>query len=254
MIQFQLASDLHLENNNITTFSDIIIPSAPYLLLAGDIGSPLLPSYKNFLLDACNFFEKIIFIAGNHEYYSPYKCTMDQIKNIIKDICAEFQNDKLIFLDNDYYIINDIRIIGSTLWSHCPNKNLQENHADCRSIWIDNGLINVDDTNLLHSKSVEFIHKQILLAKKFDQKILIMTHHAPIKEKVSHPMYNNDPYSCFFSTDLSYLVDKKLVDVWIFGHTHYNISYTINACQLFSNQLGNFSNLNSFNKQFIIRL
>ena len=38
-LNMQIASDLHLEYNKIDNYTDIIKPSAPILVLAGDIGN-----------------------------------------------------------------------------------------------------------------------------------------------------------------------------------------------------------------------
>jgi ankyrin repeat protein len=65
----QVASDLHLEfYKEEKDLSNLIIPSAPYLALLGDIGLPIKrPNYKQFLLDMSEKFEIVFVLAGNHE-------------------------------------------------------------------------------------------------------------------------------------------------------------------------------------------
>lgn len=64
----QYASDLHLEM--LKTIPDnLIVPSAPYLALLGDIASPFKPHYYNFLAQMSQQFRMVFIIAGNHEYY-----------------------------------------------------------------------------------------------------------------------------------------------------------------------------------------
>jgi len=66
---FQILSDLHLEvGPQYHTFS--IPASAPYLILAGDIGR--LVDYEHhlsFLSTHIAAFEKVFLVLGNHEFY-----------------------------------------------------------------------------------------------------------------------------------------------------------------------------------------
>jgi predicted phosphodiesterase len=66
---FQIVSDLHLEaGSQYTTFQ--IPPSAPYLVLAGDIGRLIdYELYLTFLARHIATFSKIFHALGNHEFY-----------------------------------------------------------------------------------------------------------------------------------------------------------------------------------------
>ena len=67
IFQAMLMSDLHLEytDDNFLKFPVV----APILMLAGDIGRPDIPSLQKFLLDQCQRFEHIFYVAGNHCFY-----------------------------------------------------------------------------------------------------------------------------------------------------------------------------------------
>ena len=71
-VSYQISSDLHIEN-----FEDdvdplkLITPKADVLILAGDIGS--LYKYEQlfrFINNLVNHFKFILYIPGNHEYYT----------------------------------------------------------------------------------------------------------------------------------------------------------------------------------------
>jgi metallophosphoesterase superfamily enzyme len=70
--------------------------------LLGDIGVPTKehPSaaedYRDFLLEQCKYYEKVIVLAGNHEFYHS---TIDETMKTIQNICKE--NNKLLFLTKD---------------------------------------------------------------------------------------------------------------------------------------------------------
>ena len=67
-------------------------------------------------------FEKVFYISGNHEYYQNKKNpkSMKQIEDIIREICDNYDN--LFYLQNEYYDLENIRIVGSTLWSEINEK------------------------------------------------------------------------------------------------------------------------------------
>ena len=71
-LKIQLASDLHIEENESVDINieDYIIPKAPILILAGDIGNLYKKKQlQNFLKKLSKKFVAIVYIPGNHEYY-----------------------------------------------------------------------------------------------------------------------------------------------------------------------------------------
>jgi len=115
-MKIQLASDLHLEfpENREWIKNNPLIPKGDVLLLAGDIISD---KYKK---KARGFYEKIakdfpfiISTMGNHEFYKgEVKYAYPFYKSNI--------SENHIRLNNQSYIIDDIKFIVSTLWSHVP--------------------------------------------------------------------------------------------------------------------------------------
>lgn len=68
-LQFQIMSDLHLElGQQYNSF--YIPPSAPYLVLAGDIGRLVDHHlFLSFLRAQCERFVQVFMALGNHEFY-----------------------------------------------------------------------------------------------------------------------------------------------------------------------------------------
>lgn len=66
---FQILSDLHLEaGQQYSSFK--IPPSAPFLILAGDIGRLIdYDAYAAFLAKQTAQFERVFWVLGNHEFY-----------------------------------------------------------------------------------------------------------------------------------------------------------------------------------------
>ena len=70
-MRIQIASDLHIEYLEDANIYNLIKPNAPILVLAGDIGS--LYKYdqlKRFLDYLSPQFKYILYIPGNHEFYT----------------------------------------------------------------------------------------------------------------------------------------------------------------------------------------
>ena len=93
--KYQIISDIHLEfdpefNPSMMIIKDDLMlnPTKPNLILAGDIGYPSHPTYRQFLRDCQKMYENIYLITGNHEYYDSYKTgqSINEINNQIQTI------------------------------------------------------------------------------------------------------------------------------------------------------------------------
>lgn len=123
-LDFQVHSDIHLERYP----SRRLNPISSRLILAGDIGVPIFPSYREFFRDTSRKFDSIIYVLGNHEYERTWigvdKTNYDLLENkfternlFIKDILSEFKN--ITLLDDQSIVIDDqIKIFGGTLWTN----------------------------------------------------------------------------------------------------------------------------------------
>ena len=82
--------------------------------------------------------------------------------------------------------------------------------------------LRIEDTNQFFNEDKEFIEKEILLAKKEGQKVIIITHHSPYKIGTSNPKFevkgSNGEESDGWSTDCSDLFADPVL-FWGFGHT-----------------------------------
>jgi len=242
-LQIQIMSDIHLEfSANID-----IEPKAKYLALLGDIGLASTSVYKEFLLKQAEKFEKVFVIAGNHEYYHG---TVADTKNAISSICKEHKN--LIFMDAKSISINGVRVIGCTLWTNIPTQHKEEISMCLRDYsriyWKNDNPnsentdknskkpITVDDTNSWHKEQVAFIKSEINSAKEANERVCVLTHHAPLKFCDAGEHYKQ-PSSFAFSTDLEYLFGDP-VSVWAYGHTHHYIDLDLNGTRIITNPRG----------------
>ena len=85
--------------------------NSKYLIVAGDISDRLNTSL-NYLDQISDYYEKILFVDGNHEHVNIYPklYSIKYINNLV-----EF-NNKLVYLANKPYIINQTVFIGCCGW------------------------------------------------------------------------------------------------------------------------------------------
>lgn len=228
-MKFQLVSDIHLEMGK-----PYYIPvKAPYLLLAGDIGYPESKAYKEFMEYISKKFEKVFFIAGNHEFYcNKKKITPNGVQSDLEDKISSMEEiskkiSNVHFLNNSYYDLEDIRIVGSTLWSDID--------PDAPSINDQHQLVGID-TVKIHKESVEYLEKVI---NESDRKVLVMTHHLPSYEMVMEKYRGNfwKKYNTHFYSNVDHLF-KKPVCAWVCGHSHGFLKKEINGIPCYMNAFG----------------
>jgi len=188
---------------------------ADVVVLAGDIGI-----WLNGLEWAVNKFKnkEILYIIGNHEYYH-------SDINIIGDMRRKADELGVYLLDNDSVIIDDVRFLGTTLWTNFD----QYSHFEVNKAWDSMNdykyitsrtwwskkhnreqalnLMDLDSTfgfdptffsptvsYLSHAKALKWLEQQLL--KSHNGRTVIVTHHAPsMRAVLGHFVFvNTYPY------------------------------------------------------------
>lgn len=242
-MRVQLVSDIHLdaleEDGANIDFGLLITPSAPTLVMAGDISAYNCPLLSAFLSWVAGKFEYVFWVLGNHEFYNTKGLTMNDIKDRLRSLCPR----NVYILDNEYIILDDVIILGSTLWSHVPvqyTNKVETTISDYRYIFSNSsqGNIRVEETNQLYKESVHFI--RTTLEEHKGKQAIVVTHHAPSMKDTIHPMYHGSPLNHAFASDIVFQDTDKAPDVWCYGHTHYNVRIDKhpNGYKLLTNQFG----------------
>lgn len=256
-ITIQVFSDLHLEFYK--NFAKIQ-PLAPYLFLAGDIGtidSIYDIKVENFLSYCSKNWEKIFYVLGNHEFYQTSvqikkKKTFQELKEIYKNICNKFPN--VILLDDTFCeIVPGLNVYGTTLWtgnygfSHNPNHSLNDynmiaikstNHDANNS----NMLITEEFVNDMSSKQFDLMSEYLNTnANTNTTKTIIITHFPPFRNGSSNPIYSSQlpQMANYFSWSNAHTkLNCSNVVGWICGHTHWSFDLMDGGVRFISNQLG----------------
>jgi predicted MPP superfamily phosphohydrolase len=104
-----LLSDLHLDGSNMSQLNN---PGWDYLVIAGDLATDLNLTQQFFSYKTPDDIP-ILYVLGNHEFEGR---RFDQTFEKMEKILRPFENVKLLY--NESVIIDDIKFIGSTLWTN----------------------------------------------------------------------------------------------------------------------------------------
>lgn len=227
IMNIQVYSDLHLE-----LYKKIypkIKPIADILVLAGDIGKISGNNYKNFIYYCSSNWKHVILILGNHEFYHKKK-TIFQLKKEYQAFINTLHN--IYLLDNSSIVIDNIRFIGSILWS-TPNVT-DKTINDYNKIWYDRKInVNHQILSSMNNICIEYIIDEMTHS---DEKVVLVTHFPIHNKDVSNPIYKNKDNSYFCNNYLDKI--KNNVIACIHGHTHHSIDMKINGIRLISNPIG----------------
>lgn len=239
-MKFQVFSDLHLELKD----SFYMIPKiADYLILAGDIGKYTEESstpYKNFMSYCSNTWLKVIYVLGNHEFYSGH--SMSTMIQKYRDYCSTFPNVYLLY--DSYIVIEDYYIYGFTGWTLPMFNNVYEakKHLnDYNYIRTINGRYNLSDQTKLSNDQLNKFKQFIDLINMCPDinNVMVVTHFSPIKEALN-PRRNNtlDKYYAWDNllNDNDIICSK--IKYWCYGHTHWSQDITIDNIRYIANQIG----------------
>ncbi|AYV82634.1 MAG: metallophosphatase [Hyperionvirus sp.] len=255
-MEIQVISDIHLEFLEEFRFEDIVKVSAPYLAICGDLGVPYLEGYDKFLSECSGAFKEVFLIAGNHEYYqwkrkSGETYSMIEVDEEIGEIVGKYKN--VHFLNNECFIIGDVAILGSTLWSEIG----KENYFNAEMCMNDYKYIYVSRKAPVSAKFISEKFKgncewlKGAIEKLGDKKIVVMTHHLP-SFRLIHERFKGSKLNCCFASDLEHLM--KGVTVWLAGHTHVSFNVKISETSCVVNPKGYFGENPDYDSGLVIKV
>ncbi len=255
-MKIQIVSDLHLEfpENREWLRNNPLIPKGDVLLIAGDtICDKYKQKAKSFYDKISKKFSYIISTMGNHDFYHGI---IDYAYPFYKSNISENH----IKLNNQSYIIDDVKFIVTILWSKVPESKksaVSRGLNDYRlishtNIYKEKYLIRVDDTNNYFEMSFKFLKEE--LQKPFNGKIIVMTHHLPSYECISKEFIDDDLNSAFASNLNELIISNPIIKYWICGHSHDFFLNTIGQTMIIRNPLGYvcFGEERDFKRDYIV--
>lgn len=231
-MRVHILSDLHLE---FAPFQPSQI-DADVVVLAGDVHTG--QNGINWILKA--FPDRpVIYVLGNHEFYGQIipKLT-DQIKEV-----AQVTNVHV--LENDCVEIGDVTFLGATLWTDfrlngdpvLAEAMAQTRMTDFRRIRVTPSYrhFSPNDAQQIHTHSLEWLAQQVEQSR--GKKLVVITHHAPSPQSIP-ARFQSDPLNPAFASNLESFISECGATLWVHGHIHQHVDYSIGSTRVIANPRG----------------
>lgn len=244
-MKIRIISDIHHDPQWSVPF---ILPehdddNESILVVAGDAGeqTKACELFKTW----CNQFRAVVYVMGNHEYYR------GSVVHTVDKIIKYVNKPNLHVLDMGELIVDDIVVLGATLWTDMFN-------SDPFGMWHSGQAMNdyrlirtgskskpyerklrPVETVALHMQHLDYIKARVAHWKTVDptKKIVVATHHAPSERSVA-PRFMGNGLNCnYYSVLDEYIMDQPIV-AWIHGHMHNPSDYMIGDCRIICNARG----------------
>lgn len=255
-MKLSLVSDLHLDFGGPIP----MLPGGDLLLIAGDtcearsfdIHQNLSMTEMRLRADIHDFFktvsgqyEHVALIMGNHDHYhSKYHQTADHIRKFLPD------NVKL--LERDCLHLDDVVVVGTTLWTDLNKGDPITMHAigDPYGGLADFKYITYQEGNNYHKflarnciyeheKSLQYLRAVVTNPENKNKKIVVMTHHAPTSLSIAEEYKRDTVMNGGFYSDLSeFILDHPQINLWVHGHTHHAFDYMLGETRVLCNPYG----------------
>lgn len=231
-MKLHILSDIHLEFSAFEpseTDADVVVLAGD--VAKGDIG----PGWARDAFPG----KEIVYVAGNHEFYD-----LDRPETLAR-LRASAQANQVHLLDNDAVVISTksgehVRFLGCTLWT-----DFLFFGDDMKAAAMDEGQAYLNDFRLIWegwerftpARSIELYEESLAwlkveLAKSFDGKTVVVTHHLPSAQSVSERFKDSLLTACFAS-NLDDLFGQMAL--WVHGHTHDCMDYEANSTRVVCN-------------------
>jgi len=277
-VKLLILSDLHLE------FGVFNVPKIDYdvVILAGDIFVPGSKAMR-WARRADTFGDtvSIVFVPGNHEFYSGVLQTTQKEMALSAAAC------KVHLLAPGEAVIEGVRFLGCTLWTDFelpiqakagPTVDIERamkiaklqlhDYSSIRRAETpeaaDQSMVHVkprkrrltpEDTRALHQRDRAWLAQK--LAEPFDGATVVVTHHAPHHGSLA-PHYQANWLSGAFVSELQ----GSFFDVpslWVHGHIHESFDYQVGNCRVVCNprgymRHGRHQENKQFNREFMVEL
>ncbi len=220
-----VAMKLHVLSDLHTEFADFSSPGteADVVVLAGDIGVGL----GGIEWAARRFSEvPVIYVPGNHEFYDHDIGFTDELKATAPANIHILNNDKLE--------LDDVRFVGSTLWTDFKlhgeaeawfaRRRAERLMEDFTSIRNGGRRFTPEDSVAVHQTSKTWLVGE--LESEFDGPTVVVTHHLPASTSIAK-RYASDPLNPAFASRLEDVIEKYRPELWIHGHTHVPCDYEL---------------------------
>ena len=245
MTAFGIGSDFHTEFGKVNT--SLFKTQMDYFLIAGDLGVSR-STHEEALRISNKLNVPVIYICGNHEFYSSRKSNHPSMVRLIDTLRekSEKSEGRVIFLEKDEKIIGNVRILGTTLWtdynlypgeSYFSMDTAQKQMNDFQYILYDeNQLFTPNIAYQEFELSKNWLKEKI--SEECKMKTIVLTHHAPSEKSLGTYGSQKNMLNPSFASNLDNLVGFSDLEYWIHGHIHEACDYTLGNTKVICNPYG----------------
>ena len=191
-------------------------PNCDVLVIAGDLFSMVNTDWMDWLSD---LHPRIVLVKGNHEYYG--SSIYDKV---------QYPGNVTLLADNSV-LIDGVSFFGGTMWSNPKNELLiQQSINDFKSIIIKRG-------QRFTVEKMKSLHKNFLERLINVNPDVVVTHFPPSLRSLD-PRFFHSPLDEYFCNDLDNIVHWVRPKVWIHGHVHHQLNYSIKDTRVLCNPWG----------------
>jgi predicted phosphodiesterase len=226
-------SDLHLSRG----VQPAPVNGCTVYALAGDIGRP-----AEAIAWAQDLGKPVLYVPGNHEFYGrSLASTTDELRQLA-------QGTDVHLLDNEEFRVAGVRFLGSTLWTDflldgdgqgrrtAVREAIDKVH-DFRRIFVDHDRREVftpEHSERLFRLNAAWLQQR--LQRSWPGPTVVITHHAPSAASID-PRFAGSPLNACFTSHLDHLLGPG-VDLWIHGHMHHSLDYSVRGTRVVCNPRG----------------
>lgn len=224
-----LASDLHLE------FQPPVFPLVPgdaIVVLAGDIDRAL--DSMEWAVETFQT-QRIVMVAGNHEHYRGH--VQDDISEMSH--VSSLSEGRVSYLENSVCEAEGYTFLGCTLWGKPTERDIRDERYSLgftdfvlTRCGEDRHVMRYRDVWDMHDESVAWLESE--LGKHDPDRTVVVTHNTP-HPGCGDPQYAGDAGNWFFTVDLGGMIERHQPRLWLCGHTHYPVDYSVGRTRIVNN-------------------
>lgn len=241
-MRIQILSDLHIEFPGNTL--PPLAPDAEVIILAGDL-APVRTGSVADIARRWTGAHRILYVPGNHEYYGSES---DVARSELARQCL--QHD-LILLDPGAITIEDVRLIGATLWTDFLLEGVSGEawaHLEVGGGLADftgairhhagpEGRFTTRESARRHAEHRAFIEAELEQAERLGLTGVVITHHAP-SPRCIRPWFEGSRLNPGFASDLDAVITQYQPRLWVHGHMHDRVDERLGETRVVCNPGG----------------
>jgi Icc-related predicted phosphoesterase len=183
---------------------------------------------------------QIVVVPGNGEYIDyEFEVARAEYRRAVESV------PNAVFLDDDTAVLpSGLRVIGSTLWSHLTDRQIEVFTKRLASygmrgvdnIQRDGRYLTFEDTNELHARARSFIEGQLRsLSPEERATTVVCTHYWPTGRPWAGWPGDSEVDRADATADLDDLIEECGPSLWLSGHWHVTKHVTIGSTRISSN-------------------